>query len=89
MNQAFRIAQAKRKAEAFLRENKIETLPVDPFAIAASHDIIVEPKRDTEEGVSGMLLRHGNTFGILYATYVPSEGFQRFSVAHELAHYFF
>src|SRR5690606_9462941 len=34
------------------------------------------------------LLRHGDTFGILYATHVRSEGFQRFSVAHELGHYF-
>ncbi|MGB8741579.1 MAG: hypothetical protein WCD52_15455, partial [Xanthobacteraceae bacterium] len=32
--------------------------------------------------------RHGNAFGILYATHVPSEGFQRFSVGHELGHYF-
>ena len=43
---------------------------------------------DTAGGVSGMLLRHGNAFGILYATHIPSEGFQRFSVGHELGHYF-
>jgi IrrE N-terminal-like domain len=88
MSQVLRITLARRKAEAFLRENGIETLPVDPFAIAASRDIIVEPKPDAAEGVSGMLLRHGDAFGILYATHVPSEGFQRFSVAHELGHYF-
>jgi Zn-dependent peptidase ImmA (M78 family) len=35
-----------------------------------------------------MLLRHGNAFGILYATHIPSEGFQRFSIGHELGHYF-
>ncbi len=35
-----------------------------------------------------MLLRHGNSFGIIYATHIPSEGFQRFSVSHELGHYF-
>jgi hypothetical protein len=35
-----------------------------------------------------MLLRHGNEFGILYATNIPSKGFQRFSVSHELGHYF-
>lgn len=35
-----------------------------------------------------MLLRHGDDFGILYATHIPSEGFQRFSVSHELGHYF-
>jgi hypothetical protein len=35
-----------------------------------------------------MLLRHGIQFGILYATHIASEGFQRFSISHELAHYF-
>jgi IrrE N-terminal-like domain len=88
MNQAFRFKLAKQKAEAFLRENGIEGLPVDPFAIAVSRDIVVEPKPDAGPGVSGMLLRHGDTFGILYATHIPSEGYQRFSVAHELGHYF-
>jgi hypothetical protein len=63
-------------------------LPVDPFIIASSRDIVVQAKPDTAQGVSGMLVRHGNVFGILYATHVPSEGFQRFSVAHELGHFF-
>ncbi len=35
-----------------------------------------------------MLLRHGNEFGILYATYLENEGFQRFSIGHELGHYY-
>eukprot|EP01042_Synura_sphagnicola_P013021 gene13021-16554_t len=79
---------AKQKAEAFLRAEGLGDLPIDPFAIAASRQILVQPKPDTADGVSGMLLRHGNDFGIMYATYVRSDGFQRFSVAHELGHYF-
>ena len=35
-----------------------------------------------------MLLRYGNTFGIAYATHIGSIGFQNFSVAHELGHYY-
>ncbi len=35
-----------------------------------------------------MLLRVGNNFGIMYSTDIANEGFQRFSVAHELGHYF-
>jgi hypothetical protein len=85
---AFRLKMAKQKAEAFLRDEGITTLPVDPFAIAARHDIVVKAKPDTAPGVSGMLLRHGDCFGILYATHIPSLGFQRFSVGHELGHYF-
>ena len=79
---------AKQKGEALVREFKIDSLPVDPFAIAADQDIVVEAKPDTEPGVSGMLLRHGDVFGILYATHIPNEGYQRFSVGHELGHYF-
>ena len=78
---AFRLKMAKQKAEAFLRDEGITALPVDPFAIARSRDIEVKPKSDTTGGVSGMLLRHGNSFGILYSTHVKSEGFHRFSVA--------
>ena len=79
---------AKQRGHAIVRRQGIETLPVDPFAIAADHDILVEAKPDSKPGVSGMLLRHGDVFGILYATDVPNEGFQRFSVGHELGHYF-
>jgi hypothetical protein len=79
---------ARRGAEALLKEEAIATLPVDPFALAASHGITVEGKPETHKGVSGMLLRHGNNFGIIYATHIPGEGFQRFSVSHELGHYF-
>ncbi len=88
MNLAFRLKMAKQKGEALVRDLKIDSLPIDPFAIAADHDIVVEPKPDTEPGVSGMLLRHGDVFGILYATQIPNEGYQRFSVGHELGHYF-
>src|SRR6266481_4811537 len=79
---------AKQKGEACATEQGFTALSVDPLAIAAKNEIEVKAKPDTTEGVSGMLLRHGNSFGILYATHIDSDGFQRFSVAHELAHYF-
>jgi hypothetical protein len=88
MSQVFRLKMAKQTAEALLKQEGITSLPVDPFALAASRDIVVQAKPDTADGVSGMLLRHGDSFGILYATYIPSEGFQRFSISHELGHYF-
>jgi Zn-dependent peptidase ImmA (M78 family) len=88
MIKTFRLKMARQTAEAFLKEEGITELPVDPFAIAESRDITVEGKPEDHDGVSGMLLRHGNDFGIVYATHVPSPGFQRFSVAHELGHYF-
>jgi Zn-dependent peptidase ImmA (M78 family) len=88
MKLAFRLKMAKQSAEAYLRNNGHTSLPVDPFAIAAKHDIEVRAKPDTAEGVSGMLLRHGDTFGILYATHLNNKGFEHFSIGHELGHYF-
>ena len=83
-----RLKLAKQRGEALLTEENITELSVDPFVIARKHDIVVQAKPDATPGVSGMLLRHGNAFGILYASDIPSVGFQRFSVAHELGHYF-
>ena len=88
MRHIFNLKMASQTAEAFLKEEGIARLPVDPFAIAASRDIDVKGKPEKTEGVSGMLLRHGNNFGIVYATHIPSLGFQRFSISHELGHYF-
>ena len=88
MGRPFRLMIARRTAEQFLKEEGITTLPVDPFAIARSRDIEVQGKPESQGGVSGMLLRHGNNFGIIYSTHIQSEGFQRFSVSHELGHYF-
>jgi Zn-dependent peptidase ImmA (M78 family) len=90
MGRPFRLKLATQCAEKILRDEGIEALPVDPTEIAESggREIVVSAKPDAEPGVSGMLLRHGDTFGIMYATHITSLGFQRFSVAHELGHYF-
>lgn len=66
----------------------MHALPVDPFTIASACDILVEPMPQGREGVSGMLIRWNQTFGILYTTDIKSAGFQRFTVSHELGHYF-
>ena len=41
----------------------------------------------SHSGVSGMLVSYGNTFGILYST-IDNDGYHRFSIAHELGHFF-
>ena len=74
-------------AEQCIKSWGLTTLPIDPFAIARECRIIVEAKR-TGAGVSGMLIRVGNEFAIAYATHIDNEPFQRYSVSHELGHYF-
>lgn len=78
---------AEGSASLLLREMKIEGLRVDPVEIATRKGIAVQPKPDTVDGVSGMLVKAGDQFGIMYATNIPSKGFQKFSIAHELGHY--
>jgi hypothetical protein len=75
---------AEGAATVVLREMKIEGLRVDPIEIATRKGIVVEPKPSTVKGVSGMLVKAGDTFGIMYATHVSSKGFPKFCVAHEL-----
>jgi hypothetical protein len=75
-------------AEKLIRGMEGATLPIDPFAIARSKDIEVQPKASQNAGVSGMLIRVGNHFAIGYATHIDNIPFQRFCIAHELGHYF-
>jgi hypothetical protein len=79
---------ATRTAERVVREQNVTSLHVDPCAIAAKLGIEVVPKSPSDGGVSGMLIRVGNDFCIGYATHIKSPGFRRFTIAHELGHYF-
>jgi hypothetical protein len=65
----------------------ISALPVEPITIAREFDIEVVAK-PVHESVSGMLLRVGNSYGIVYARHIDNPGFERFSIGHELGHYF-
>jgi hypothetical protein len=78
---------ASLQGEQVIRERGISAFPVDPVAVARVLDIEVVAKR-VREGVSGMLLRVGNSFGIVYARHIDNPGVERFSIAHELGHYF-
>lgn len=75
-------------AEQLIKGWRITALPIDPFAIAAERGITVAAKSASDPGVSGMLIRVGNEFAIAYATHIDNEPFQRYSVSHELGHYF-
>lgn len=78
---------ATQRGEQVVRERGL-TLAIDPMALARDLTITVTAKPAQAAGVSGMLIRVGNCFGIAYATHIDSDGFERFSVAHELGHYY-
>ena len=79
---------AAAHAEELVRTLKFAALPIDPFAIAKDRQIEVQPKPSSSPGISGFLVKVDDTFGIMYATHIKNEGFIRFTVAHELGHYF-
>ena len=87
-NRAVRREMLIQQAAQLLRDEGLLTLPIDLMALAKRRDIVVEPMPKREAGVSGMLVRHGDTFGILYDASISSPGYQRFSIAHELGHFF-
>lgn len=84
----FRLSWARNCGERKAKEHGFEAFPVDPFEIAAAEDIHVEPKPADQPGVSGGIIFADVGTAIFYATDIPSGGFQRFTVAHELGHYF-
>lgn len=88
MSRSTNYQSGERHAERVLEQEGIDTLPVCPFAIASKHDIEVEPKPTKVEGVTGFLIRVADEFLICHASHLENEGFIRFTVAHELGHYF-
>lgn len=88
MTRADPYAFAAQAAEQIIKGLGMASLPIDPFAVARDRKIEVVAKPARDAGVSGMLIRVGNEFAIAYSTHIDNEPFQRFSVSHELGHYF-
>jgi len=88
MSKTLDLLEVESEAENVIRQHGVTSLPVCPFTIAKKADITVQPKDSTEPGVSGFLMRVGSAFAILYARHIVNEGFIRFTVAHELGHFF-
>jgi hypothetical protein len=84
----YRLLMATQTGQKRARDDGYHAFPVDPFAIAAKHDLHVERKPAGMPGVSGALIFAEPRPIIIYSAELENEGFERFSVAHELGHYF-
>ena len=80
-------ASVQAESTRLLREMGLTALPIDPFNIAKRLGIELKPLPPDAGGASGMFLHVEGQFGICYPTHVTSDGFARFSVAHEIGHY--
>lgn len=81
-------AEADEVAAEVLQDNKLSAFPICPRAIARKHDIGIQTRQSSEPGVTGFLMRVGNTFSIYHASHIQNDGFVRFTIAHELGHFF-
>ena len=75
-------------AWACVESGGFTSLHIDPKVIASTAGIGVMPWKPTKLGVSGFLMRAGDQFGIGYSTAIGNAGFENFTIAHELGHYF-
>lgn len=80
--------KAEKAAEEVIARFNIDKFHIDVHQIAASVGIEVIPKPPNIAGASGMLIKNGDNFAIGYATNIDNVGYQRFTIAHELGHYF-
>lgn len=84
-----RLKTIQRLAGSTLAENGLlSSLPVRPKDFAKSIGINVIPFHPPQRDISGCLMMEKGAFGIFYSTAIQNEGFQNFTVAHELGHYF-
>lgn len=88
MSSTLKKAEAEGAAKDVIQRLGITVLPVCPLDIATREGINVVAKPPGAPGVSGFLVRVGNEFSIGYSQAVTNEGFIRFTVGHELGHYF-
>lgn len=88
MKDSLLISEAEYEATQLIKKLKITAAPICPFDIAKEYEIAVKSKDSDEPGVSGFLMRVGNKFGIMHSSHIKNEGFVRFTIAHELGHYF-
>lgn len=79
---------ARKRALEVLTEFEITACPVDPDAIASARGIEVTGTGEFPRHVCGALVKDGNTFSILVSAHCPNEGHRRFTLSHELGHFF-
>jgi len=80
--------QIEAMAEEVIKRHGFDAFPICPIKIAEAENIYVNPKPANLGAASGHLLRIGDDFHILFSQEIDHVGYQKFSIAHELGHYF-
>ena len=84
----FRLKMATQHGEKIAEEFGFNQFPVKPREIAKARDIAIQAKPAEVTGVSGAIVFAGDSATIIYSTEYGNEGFENFSIGHELGHWF-
>lgn len=84
----FRLKMATQHGEKVAEEFGFNQFPVKPREIAKARDIVIQAKPAEVTGVSGAIIFAGDSATIIYSTEYGNQGFENFSLAHELGHWF-
>jgi hypothetical protein len=84
----FRLKMATQRGEKVAEEFGFKQFPVEPRKVARAREIEVQAKPAEVTGVSGAIIFAGDSATIIYSTEYDNEGFENFSIAHELGHWF-
>lgn len=83
-----RALKIKGLARNVIHEHGFTSLPVDPRKIAEKLNIEIQQFPPSMDEISGCLMKYEDSFAIGLSTAIKSEGFQNFTIAHELGHYY-
>ncbi|AZV19257.1 ImmA/IrrE family metallo-endopeptidase [Mesorhizobium sp. M7A.F.Ce.TU.012.03.2.1] len=84
----FQLRMATQRGEKIAEESGYTQFPVKPHDIAKARDIALVAKPADVKGVSGAIIFAGGNATIIYSTEYDNEGFENFSICHELGHWF-
>lgn len=83
-----RLKMATQHGEKVAEEFGFTKFPIDPRVITEARDIVLQAKPADVQGVSGAIIFAGDSATIIYSTEHNNVGFENFSIAHELGHWF-
>jgi len=84
----FQLKMATQLGEKTAADFGFVDFPIDPLKIAKAKNISVEALPAGSKGISGALIFAGSDVALIYSTDYNNAGFERFSISHELGHYF-
>jgi Zn-dependent peptidase ImmA (M78 family) len=84
----FRLKMATQQGEHTAKEKGETQFPVNVLKIAETEGISVAQTPQAIKGASSMFILARNKAQIFYSPQYDNVGFERFSIAHELGHYF-